>query len=278
MLGRIHTDFVRARNRFNINSYDYAILDRENRKVLQLRRIYEHRARTRTRILPGERPTLNLDSDTDLSDGGYSDIEDFEETEDYLKRHILVRRNRQPKPRREEFERILREERERRQRELFAENPEEEDIEEENMANANQNQNLKWSVQSVSKFHEENGQNASSHLFEFDDFLRAARIEPLAAAEGLGNDARNAVHIINDFVTTLKGKARVWFDIKIPEGQRTTLGHWNEIKRLFKEHFHPLGSTREQRVKAWKDMKWDPTTEAIDDFAYKYRVRQFFRA
>ena len=62
VLGRIHTDFVRARNRFNINSYDYAILDRENRKVLQLRRIYEHRARTRTRILGGERPTLNLDS------------------------------------------------------------------------------------------------------------------------------------------------------------------------------------------------------------------------
>ena len=69
VLGRIHTDYVRARNRFNINSYDYAILDRENRKVLQLRRIYEHRARTRTRILAGERPTLNLDSDTDLSDG-----------------------------------------------------------------------------------------------------------------------------------------------------------------------------------------------------------------
>ena len=271
VLGRIHTDYVRARNRFNINSYDYAILDRENRKVLQLRRIYEHRARTRTRILAGERPTLDLDSDTDLSDGGYSDIEDFEETEDYLKRHILVRRNRQPKPVREEFERILREERERRQRELLEENPEEEVIEEENMANPNQNQNLKWSVQSVSKFHGENGQNASSHLFEFDDFLRAARIEPLAAAEGVGNDGRNAVHIINDFVTTLKGKARVWFDMKIPEGQRTTLGHWNEIKRLFKEHFHPLGSTREQRVKAWKDMKWDPTTEAIDDFAYKYK-------
>ena len=266
-LGQLHIDYITDRNRYDINSYDYAVLDRQNRKILHLRRIYEHRARTRTRILAQERPSLELDSDTDLSDGGYSDIEDFEETEQYLKEHILVSRNRQPKPNREEFERALREERDRRQRELEAI-----EVEALNMANPNEhNQNLKWSVQSVSKFHGETGQNASSHLFEFDDFLRAARIEPLARANGAVEKDRNAVHIINDFVTTLKGKARIWYDMKIPEDQRTTLGHWNEIKRLFKEHFHPLGSTREQRVKAWKDMKWDPTTEAIDDFAYKYK-------
>ena len=74
VLGRLHTDYVRARNRFDINSYDYAILSRENRKVLHLRKLYEHRARSRTRILAGERPILELDSDTDLSDSGYSDI------------------------------------------------------------------------------------------------------------------------------------------------------------------------------------------------------------
>ena len=274
-LGRLHADYIRARNRFNVNSYDYAILDRENWKVLHLRRIYEHRVRTRTRILAGERPTLELDSDTDLSDGGYSDIEDFNETENYLKKHILVRKNRQPKPIKANFERREREKRERRQRQIAEEVEQEleleEEEEEENMANPNPNQNLKWSVQSVSKFHGDTGQNASSHLFEFNDFLRAARIEPLAAVEGQANDERNAAHIINDFVTTLKGKARVWYDMKIPEGQRTTIAHWNQIKQLFKEHFHPLGSTREQRVKAWKDMKWDPTTEAIDDFAYKYK-------
>ena len=266
-LGRLHLDYIADRNQHDVNSYDYAILDRENRKVLHLRRIYEHRARTRTRILAKERPSLELDSDTDLSDGGYSDLEDFEEPEQYLKEHILVRKNRQPKPNRVEFEQALRLERERKEREI-------EEIEAQaiNMANQNEhNQNLKWSVQSVSKFHGETGQNASSHLFEFNDFLKAARIEPLARANGQAEEDRNASHIINDFVTTLKGKARVWFDMKIPEDQRTTIAHWNEIKRLFKEHFHPLGSTREQRVKAWKDMKWDPTTEAIDDFAYKYK-------
>ena len=96
-LGQLHLDYITDRNRYDRDSYDYAVLDRENRKILHLRRIYEHKARTRTRILAQERPSLELDSDTDLSDGGYSDIEDFEEPEQYLKRHILVSRNRQPK-------------------------------------------------------------------------------------------------------------------------------------------------------------------------------------
>ena len=56
-----------------------------------------------------------------------------------------------------------------------------------------------------------------------------------------------------------------------PEGERTTLRHWNVIKDKFKAHFYPLGSTKEKRIKAWKDMRWDPAKEAIDDFAYKYK-------
>ena len=74
----------------------------------------------------------------------------------------------------------------------------------------------------------------------------------------------NVTHIINDFLTTLKGKARIWFDMNVPEAERTTLGHWNAIRDKFKAYFHPLGSTKEQRIRAWKDMKWDPIKEAID--------------
>ena len=59
--------------------------------------------------------------------------------------------------------------------------------------------------------------------------------------------------------------------MNIPEADRTTVAHWNTIKTAFKDHFNPLGSTREQRVRAWKDMRWDPTTESIDDFSYKYK-------
>ena len=74
-------------------------------------------------------------------------------------------------------------------------------------------------------------------MFEFNDFLKAARIE--AIGEG-AEDTRDATQIINDFVTTLKGKARLWFDVNIPEAERTTVAHWKVIKNAFKDHFNPF--------------------------------------
>ena len=147
------------------------------------------------------------------------------------------------------------------QENLFESESESEEEEVDNMANQ-----MRWSVQSVSKFHGESGQSATQHLYEFDDFLKAARIE----APEDGEDA-NVAHIINDFVTTLKGKARIWFDMNVPEAERTTLRQWNAIRDKFKAYFHPLGSTKEPRIRAWKDMRWDPIKEAIDDCAYRYK-------
>ena len=101
--------------------------------------------------------------------------------------------------------------------------------------------------------------------------MRAARIVIPDPDHGQHAQDVYVAHKINDFVTTLKGKARVLFDMNVPEGDRTTLKHWNAIQDKFKAHFYPLGSTKEQRIKAWKDMRWDPAKEAIDDFAYKYK-------
>ena len=289
-LGELHATYITARNSFVNGSYDYYILDREKTKVDKLRKLYEHRTATRERIIQEERFSLDTSPDTDLSDGGYSDIEDFKEEREYLRQHITKHKKRQPKLDREEFEPdqirlreeevrrqrlVEEEEREKQQREIAAElqRLEEEDNQPEldqrvgNPRRNNMNQ-LKWSVQSVSKFHGDTGQNANPHMFEFNDFLKAARIE--AIGEG-AEDTRDATQIINDFVTTLKGKARLWFDVNIPEAERTTVAHWKVIKNAFKDHFNPLGSTREQRVCAWKDMRWDPTTESIDDFSYKYK-------
>ena len=291
-LGELHATYITARNNFVNGSYDYYVLDREKAKVDRVRKLYEHRAVTRERIIQGERFSLDTQSDTDISDRGYSDIEDFQEEKDYLRKHITKRKNRQPKLDKVEFEpeqirireeeimrqRLLEEEeRERQQLTVEAElrrieeeevqQQEEVDEQEGNQQRNNMAQQLRWSVQSVSKFYGENGQNANSHLFEFNDFLRADRIEAGSIDEGT-EDERNASNIINDFVTTLKGKARLWFDVNIPKGNRNTVAHWNAIKIAFEDHFHPLESTRKQRVKAWKDMKWDPTIEAIEDFSY----------
>ena len=282
-LGDLHSEYTKGRAEFPKDSYDYAILSRERQKVDQFRRIYEHKLRERERILQGERPTFELQSEVEDSDGGYSDIEGFVEEKKYITDKIRKRRKRQLKPKPEDF---LPEEKERREKEReeahrlqqqqleqqavqvvdFSSSSESEEEEEDNMAN-----NLRWSVQNVTKFHGEAGQSATQHLYEFDDFLRAARIQAPEPAERQDRLDVNVEHIINDFVTTLKGKARIWYDMNVPVGERTTVRDWNSIRDKFKAYFHPLGSTKEQRIKAWKDMRWDPIKEAIDDFAYKYK-------
>ena len=211
--------------------------------------------------MQGERATFELKSETEESDGGYSDIEGFEEKRNFITSKVRKRKQRQPKPKLENFrpEEVAKREKEReeqyrqQQRELQIRAQEIVDLdqtgsegeEEFNMAN-----NLRWSVQNVSRFHGETGQSATQHLYEFDDFLKAARIE-------VPNDANldeDTSHVINDFVTTLKGKARIWYDMNIPEGERVTKRHWNQIREKFKAYFHPLGSTKEQRIKAWKEI------------------------
>ena len=221
---------------------------------------------------------FDIHTESEESDGGYSEIEGFVENQVFVTNKIKKRKRRQSKPKVEDFEQENIEKRERERRENYIrqqaqiaeevaqhqnlfESESESEEEGDNMAN-----HLRWSVQSVSKFHGDSGQSATQHLYEFDDFLKAARIE----APDDGEDA-NVAHIINDFVTTLKGKARIWFDMNVPEGERTTLAQWNVIRNKFKAYFHPLGSTKEQRIRAWKDMRWDPIKEAIDDFAYRYK-------
>ena len=280
-LGDLHSDFIRERNRYPKDSYDFALLDREKSKVDRIVKLYEKKLRTRNRILQGERVTFTVHSESEDSDGGYSEIEGFFEEQSFIQAKIRKRKVRQPKPNKEDFDRIAIERRERERRENYLRRQEqianqvnqqvdssdsEEEFQEFNMANQ-----LRWSVQSVSKFHGESGQSATQHLYEFDDFLRAARIEVPNPADGQDELDVNVSHIINDFVTTLKGKARIWYDMNVPVGERTTKRHWNAIRNKFQAYFHPLGSTKEQRIRAWKDMKWDPIKEAIDDFAYRYK-------
>ena len=283
-LGELHNTYHRQRTTLDKDSFDFAILKREESKVDKFRRVYENKLRERERILAGERVTFDIQSESEASDGGYSDIEGFAENQEFVVNKIRKRRKRQPKPKAEDFiqENIERRERERREqyirqqeqiaaevRQLEQQNLSDSESEEEEVDNmANQ---LRWSVQSVSKFHGDSGQSASQHLYEFDDFLRAARIEAPVPDDGQDPLDVNVSHIINDFVTTLKGKARVWFDMNVLEAERTTLRHWNAIRNKFKAYFHPLGSTKEQRIRAWKDMRWDPIKEAIDDFAYRYK-------
>ena len=116
-LGELHNTYHRERNTLDKNSFDFAILKREENKVATFRRVYEHKLRERERILAGERLTFDIQSESEASDGGYSEIEGFVENQEFVTNKIRKRRKRQLKPKAEDFiqENIERRERERRE-------------------------------------------------------------------------------------------------------------------------------------------------------------------
>ena len=71
-LGELHNTYHRQRNTLDKNSFDFAILKREENKVATFRRVCEHKLRGRERILAGERLTFDIQSESEASDGGYS--------------------------------------------------------------------------------------------------------------------------------------------------------------------------------------------------------------
>ena len=50
-----------------------------------------------------------------------------------------------------------------------------------------------------------------------------------------------------------------------------TVQAYKKMLSLFTTEHNPIGSTIEQQTMAWKNMKWDPTKERLDDFVYRFR-------
>ena len=117
VLGELYNTYHQERNTLDKNSYDFAVLKREESKVATFRRVYEHKLRERERIIAEERLTFDIQSESEKSDGGYSDIEGFVENQEFVINKIRKRKKRQPKPKAENFiqENIEKRERERRE-------------------------------------------------------------------------------------------------------------------------------------------------------------------
>ena len=81
ILGELHNTYHRERNILDKDSFDFAILKREENKVARFRRVYEHKLRERERILAEERLTFDIQSELEESDGGYSKIEGLVENQ-----------------------------------------------------------------------------------------------------------------------------------------------------------------------------------------------------
>ena len=45
---------------------------------------------------------------------------------------------------------------------------------------------------------------------------------------------------------------------------------WKTIKSKFLTYFNPIGSTKEQQIKAWKELIWKPEEEKLTDFVFRF--------
>ena len=129
-----------------------------------------------------------------------------------------------------------------------------------------------WALRDIPKF-EGKGEQPFSHLMEFEDYLMASgvRMEPDEDEDGRRIDV-DYRDIINKFKASLKNNARVWYSMYI-DGRITDLyseAGWKTIKSRFLTYFNPIGSTKEQQIKAWKELKWKPEEEKLTDFVFRF--------
>ena len=129
-----------------------------------------------------------------------------------------------------------------------------------------------WSLRDIPKF-EGKGEQPFSHLMEFEDYLIASgvKVEPDEDEEGRRVDV-DYRDIINKFKASLKNNARVWYSMYI-DGRIADLyseAGWKTIKSKFLTYFNPIGSTKEQQIKAWKELKWEPEKEKLTDFVFRF--------
>ena len=128
-----------------------------------------------------------------------------------------------------------------------------------------QNRNHHWSLRDIPKF-EGKGEQPYSHLMEFEDYLVGSGI---AIEPDENPDYRD---IINKFKASLKINARVWFSMyienRVPELH--SADGWKAVKSKFLTYFNPIGSTKEQQIKAWKELKWKPEEEKLTDFVFSF--------
>ena len=79
--------------------------------------------------------------------------------------------------------------------------------------------------------------------------------------------------VVSKFKASLKGKPGLWYEMQYPtsDDEPKTVQAYIKMLSLFTTEHNPIGSTKQQQTMAWKNMKWDPTKERLDDFVYRFR-------
>ena len=308
-------------NRKDIGLLDKALARRYQQKLVKHKRNLENRLNRRQQIIKGKGLALDVTPDDELSDGGYSSIEEFKDRETLPHRYRIKRsRFRESYPslfdypneipkhhtvdrlvtvEQEELnKRIVKQEQEAKKEqeaktkrkskkeESGKQKPSQLSIESDQQdpdltppqtpitmpGNRDEERTHYWSLRDIPKF-EGKGEQPFSHLMEFEDYLIASgvKVEPDEDEEGRRVDV-DYRDIINKFKASLKNNARVWYSMYI-DGRIADLyseAGWKTIKSKFLTYFNPIGSTKEQQIKAWKELKWEPEKEKLTDFVFRF--------
>ena len=315
-------------NRPEVLALDKALTRRYQHKLSRHRRTLENRLQRRKEIVKRKGLSLEVAPDEELSDGGYSSIEEFQDKETLPHRYrIKKNRFREPYPSlfeyphqipthhtvgnlddteqqelRDRIEAKAKQDQEKKAKAkkkgkkevelpetIEIENPEQSEEMQipsstATMPRGNRNgrngdegdddrqddRNHYWSLRVIPKF-EGKGEQPFSHLMEFEDYLVASGV---IVDEDENNPRQRPDYrdIINKFKASLKNNARVWYsmyiekrvqDLHLAEG-------WKTVKSKFFTYFNPIGSTKEQQIKAWKELKWKPEEEKLTDFVFRF--------
>ena len=146
--------------------------------------------------------------------------------------------------------------------------------------NDRDNRSLRYSMRDIPTYDGKGDAMPHTHLIEFEDFLvnTGSEINDLPQFdEPQPVDAAHYQGVIKDVVSkfkaSLKGKPRLWFEMQYPtvDDEPKTVQGYKQMLSAFTTEHNPIGSTREQQIMAWKNLKWDPSKEKLDDFVYRFR-------
>ena len=116
----------------------------------------------------------------------------------------------------------------------------------------------KYQLWDLPKFGGEKTEDPIEFVYQFENFLRYIS------------------HEVNDNASVEKALTYLdWFQTHV--GPPRTAAHgrskaeYEQLLKDFKKCFHPMGKTTEQLEMAWANIKWNPTTESIEEFVSKIK-------
>ena len=127
---------------------------------------------------------------------------------------------------------------------------------------------LRYSMRDIPTYDGKGDAMPHTHLIEFEDFLENTGSEinelpqfdepqpvDVAHYQGVIKD------VISKFKASLKGKPRLWFEMQYPtvDDEPKTVQGYRQMLSAFTTEHNPIGSTKEQQIMAWKNLKWDPS-------------------